>query len=623
MGAGMAWDPGSGRMVLFGGITEPDSSDQRYAYDDTWEWTGRRWEQKFPAVHPPARNGVVMVTDQIRERVILFGGAAADNQTFSDTWSYTQGVWRLLNPPASPPPRRYAGGTYDPATDRIIIYGGVAGEDEILTDTWEFDGTTWRQLAAAGPQLTGPTLVIDEDSGELLLVGVEITGGTFEGRTYRWSGTEWVRLEPATQPRCVAQTGMVWQQHNGDIVLHGGACPSGAMNPDTFKWTGSDWSKVTTTGTAGIVFGHSMAYDPLRQEILLFGGTDLAARSSTYRYRDGRWTIELTAGAQPGARSLFVFETATFDGVTSHYLFGGLETGLPRSDLWRLDGNIWRRVSVEGGPTACSYPAGAFDAARSRLVIVCEDRKVWEFSGSAWKENAPPDDGPTGRRWASVEYDPVRKNIVMFGGYDFPSYLNETWTWNGTRWTEVEQRRNAPFGRALTSMFWDPINQKMTIFGGIGRETDNDRIERLGDMWVFNGTQWTEVTPASLPPIRYGASVVWDPTRGTQGAAVMFGGKSEKEIYLNDEWQWNGSTWTQVQSANPPSARMNAGMVFDADSMAVIHYGGYAGRYFAELYWLKDGAWTLIPPRERGRRGVPRPGIGADGLTPIGRSLFD
>lgn len=624
MAAGLAWDPGSERLVLFGGMTEPDSSDMRIPYDDTWEWTGRRWELQLPATHPSARGGMVMVTDQARDRVVLFGGGGSNDESLADTWSYTNGVWTRLSPPASPPARRFAGGTYDPAIDRVIVFGGVNADDEILTDTWEFDGTTWRQLAAAGPRLTGPSIVVDEDSGELLLVGIAISEGSFEGRTYRWSGTEWVQLAPATQPKCVAQSAMVWQEHNGEIILHGGVCPDTAMNGETFKWTGSDWSKITTAGTPGIVFAPSIAYDRVRQESILFGGNDLTTRWSTYRFRDARWRLEVTTGWQPGARSLFVFETATFGGETAHYLFGGLEAGLTRTDLWRLDGNIWRRVTVSDGPEGCAYPAGAFDEGRSVLVLVCQDQTVWEFNGTEWKEFEEPTDGPSGRRWASMEYDPVRKNVVMFGGYDAPSYLAETWTWNGIRWTEIDPSRNDPDGRALTSMFWDPIKQRMTIFGGIGRRNDDDKIQRYGDMWTFNGTSWTEVTPAALPPIRYGATVEWDPSRGSQGAAVMFGGKSEDEIYLNEEWEWNGTTWTQVQSANAPSPRMNAGMVWDAELNALIHYGGYAGRYFPELYWLKDGSWQLVPPRERGRPGVPRPGFGS-GETRVGvpRSAFD
>ena len=625
MAAGLAFDPGSQRLVLFGGLTQPDSSNQRIPYDDTWEWTGRRWVLKTPAIHPSARAGMVMVTEKARNRILLFGGTSGGTDSFDDTWTYTRGEWTLLDPPASPPGRRYAAGAYDPAIDRVIVFGGVNAADETLTDTWEFDGTTWRQLAADGPKLTAPTMAVDEDSGERLLIGIELTTpGAFEGRTYRWNGSGWTRLTPATQPRCVAQSAMVWQEHNGEIFLHGGACPDSALNGETFRWTGEDWAKVTLTGTPGIVFGHAMAYDPVRQETILHAGTDLAIRSTTYRFRNGRWTLEPTAGLQPGARSLMVFETATFNGETTQYLFGGLETGFTRTDLWKLEGDIWRKVTVADGPEGCGYPVGAFDPNRSVLVIVCQDERVWEFNGTSWKKFETLDPKPSGRQWASMEYDPVRRNMVMYGGYDFPTYLDETWTWNGIRWTEIDTRRDDPDGRALTSMFWDPITQKMMMFGGIGRPNDNAAIQRYGDMWSFDGTRWTEVTPSTLPPIRYGAAVAWDPTRGTSGAAVMFGGKSELEVYLNEEWEWNGTTWRKVESANTPSPRMNSGFTWDPVSMALVHYGGYAGRYFPDLLWLRDGVWQYIPFRPRGVRGVPRPGFGAiGGDSLVARPAFD
>ena len=49
----MAYDPTTTHMILFGGITAVDSGTARaYHLNDTWEWTGSRWFQRFPAHSP-------------------------------------------------------------------------------------------------------------------------------------------------------------------------------------------------------------------------------------------------------------------------------------------------------------------------------------------------------------------------------------------------------------------------------------------------------------------------------------------------------------------------------------------------------------------------------------------
>lgn len=622
--AGLAYDPGSQRLVLFGGFSDPDRASIRYGYNDTWEWTGNRWVLMAPAQHPSGRAGVVMVTDPNRGHIVLFGGGTGENDNHNDTWTYTRGEWTRLETPDAPSPRRFAAGAFDPARDRLIIFGGLTGKSTALRDTWEFDGTTWRQIDEEGPDIAGPSLVVDEDSGEILLIGMSVTSSTeFETRTYRWTDGEWVRLEPETSPPCTSQSAVVWQQHNGEILLSGGACPTGAVSSEVFVWRDENWVEVETSGTIGAVTSHSIAYDPVRRESIIFGGNEGFAfnRSSTHRYRDGRWRIEPTSGFHPGARTLAVFETATFNGETAQYLFGGLEAGFQRNDLWKLVGTNWQRVRTEGGPTDCGFPVGAFDSDRQRLVISCADGKLWEFDGSAWKQFSDLKPAPENRRWASMEYDPVRRRTVLFGGFAGFSYLNDTWLWDGTRWTRAE-KSGAPDGRALTTMFWDPIQKRMTIFGGIGRKSDNDRIQRYGDMWVFDGTRWSEVKPASSPGPRYGAQAEWDPSRER---VVMFGGKSGEEIYLGEEWEWNGTTWSRVDSVNAPTPRMNAAMAWDPVSGSLIHFGGYAGLHFADLFFVRDGVWSAVPYRPLRVRPVRPPRAGADSVVRPGvsRSSLD
>src|SRR5438067_3713471 len=121
----MVYDANVKRIVLFGGTTAIDAGTRlAYDLDDTWEWNGARWVERFLDVHPSKRSAHVMVWDSNRSRTILFGGHDALNYD-NDTWSYANGVWTQLNTPNQPSARVLSGATFDPIRDRIVIYGGT------------------------------------------------------------------------------------------------------------------------------------------------------------------------------------------------------------------------------------------------------------------------------------------------------------------------------------------------------------------------------------------------------------------------------------------------------------------------------------------------------------------
>ena len=63
----MAYDPGTGQLVLFGGY------DGGFL-DDTWTWNGSTWTQMTPATSPPARDSASMAYDPGTGQLVLFGG---------------------------------------------------------------------------------------------------------------------------------------------------------------------------------------------------------------------------------------------------------------------------------------------------------------------------------------------------------------------------------------------------------------------------------------------------------------------------------------------------------------------------------------------------------------------
>src|SRR5262249_20644785 len=61
----------------------------------------------------------------------------------------------------------------------------------------------------------------------------------------------------------------------------------------------------------------------------------------------------------------------------------------------------------------------------------------------------------------------------------------------------------------------------------------------LNDLWSFNGTTWTQLTPASSPSPRLGAALANDGFGG-----LFLGGGVDATGVLIDLWQFSGGSWT-------------------------------------------------------------------------------
>jgi N-acetylneuraminic acid mutarotase len=144
----MAYDPGTGKIIMFGGYDGDVELDDTWAYDPaTNSWT----ELKPTGAGPPARRFDSMVYDPLGKTMILFGGSRSDpgpegGTWLNDTWAYdpAANVWTELKP-AGPLPsaRGLQSMVYDPMGSRVIMFGGAysapsTGEGVDLNDTWAY-----------------------------------------------------------------------------------------------------------------------------------------------------------------------------------------------------------------------------------------------------------------------------------------------------------------------------------------------------------------------------------------------------------------------------------------------------------------------------------------------------
>lgn len=601
-GPRMVFDDSTKTIVLFGGLTINDLGTARsYELDETWIWNGERWIQQYPAHVPPGRDSHVMVYDSSRHRAVMFGGRGAAGE-LTDTWIYENGDWSELATPNAPPKRILAGAAFDAIRDRVVLFGGTTlvttgktGSFTPLYDTWEFDGTTWTRTIESGPQVQKPNLVFDESRNQLLLIGIN---EKFETQMYAYDGAArvWNKLTPETLPPCVNEAAATYNRNEQKIFLLGGVCSvEGNRSPSTeevYMWDGTTWTKTDTKTQLFRVSNPGIAFDAERNAVVVFGGTTAFSvpRHDTYRFAEGDW-VTLTDTVAPGPRSLFGMDSDPANKTL--YLVGGLTDLDYFSDFWKYHDGAWEKIAAEKGPQ-CLSPLAAFDTDRSKLVVVCPDSSIFEFDGTAWTAVSDPKKKPPARRFSNLVYDRNAKKTILFGGFDDQGeYTSRTWSWDGSAWTELKKRR--PHARSLASMWYDPILKKTVVFGGLGRRDTNTKIERYEDMWAFDGSGWSEIKPSAFPATRYGAQAGVDPRTGH---TFLFGGiRTEtdqkglkKQVYADDTWEWDGSTWRLVPTAANAPARENGALIFNPSTERMELFFGWSGFYRSDV-------WALTQPK--------------------------
>src|SRR5438552_556492 len=106
-----------------------------------------------------------------------------------------------------------------------------------------------------------------------------------------------------------------------------------------------------------------------------------------------------------------------------------------------------------------------------------------------------PSTSPPARAGHAMAYDPVSKQVLVFGGYDDPGYRNDTWTWDGSTWTK-QAPATSPAPRAGSGIAFDRVTRQLVMFGGFSGSG------YLGDTWTWDGSisSWTRRNTPTRPP---------------------------------------------------------------------------------------------------------------------------
>lgn len=386
-----------------------------------------------------------------------------------------------------------------------------------------------------------------------------------------------------------------------------------------------------------------MAYDPVRQRVVLFGGANGALYlGDTWEFDGARWTLAATNGPPARRGHKMVYDTAN----RRTLLVGGYVPGQTGSvDVWAWDGATWRLID-DAGPAftfstlAQNQAAIAFDQSRAVLVLVLSNGQTWEFSGvpGGWTQKSAP--GPSARRGMAMGYDRISGLTYLFGGTIGAARQSDTWSWDGEVWQNLNI--SGPSARTEARTAFDTAHNRLLLYGGTGPAS-----VRLRDTWAFDGTAWQQLLatgPTTMasnggaalvfdgethqtillggnvspwadictldadatgwtqtvfgPGSRSGAAAAYDAARGR---AVVFGGLGSTRF--GDTWEFDGGRWMQVATTGP-SARNESAMAYDPVRHRTVLFGGNTGVVNGETWEWDGAAWTLVSstgpsPRDR------------------------
>ena len=281
---------------------------------------------------------------------------------------------------------------YHPQLQQMLLVNCVPEPSKEMPLTiWGWDGTQWQKVTEGGPpgRILGGA-AYDEKRNVLVLYGgrsVELEPCSQE--TWEWDGQAWTKKE-AQPPTACDHVKMVYDTARGESILFSGLDPSKNPVNETWSWNGEGWKLLSQEGPESR--GHfGFVYDPNHDQTLLYGGYTRTATDEFWVWKDNTWEKINFPG--PGTLSHFGM---TYDtNANALYIFGGATSASTFSSLtdktWALTGGSWRELSSASFPSKRGSPA--------------------------------------------MGYDPVRKRIVLYGGFEAgQNKLGDTWEWDGQQW---------------------------------------------------------------------------------------------------------------------------------------------------------------------------------------------
>jgi hypothetical protein len=157
-----------------------------------------------------------------------------------------------------------------------------------------------------------------------------------------------------------------------------------------------------------------------------------------------------------------------------------------------------------------------------------------------------------------------------------------TWTRIDPQAAGLDPQKPWPQSRIAPAMAFCLSTGKIYVFGGEASVGSNV----LDDTWEWDGNSWSQVGSDIRPSGRAEAAMAYDPSRKS---LIMFGGWTNPPLppyatpdgVLADTWEWSCGTrqWSQLLPTASPDPVQAHGMVTDSGRAKVLLFGGQRSVY--------------------------------------------
>lgn len=276
-GFALAYDKDREKVLLFGGF----NIKTRAIHNDTWEWDGNVWWEVpiDQSNRPEPRFIMPVVYDSVHKKIVMYGGGDVDKWIgYEETWEFDGQQWSKKS--ISGPGVRYGHGmAFDEVRGKVVVFGGMNSQLKQLNDFWEYDGNMWTQIKPSVVPSPRAFTSMAYDSNKKL---VYIFGGSDNAKAFNelwtWDGINCKKISESGPVERIL-SGMAYDSKRKMIVIFGGG--SDVRNGmdvykelgDTWEWDGNQWYQINCIGPISRLF-FMMAYDMKRDKIVMFGGTD-------------------------------------------------------------------------------------------------------------------------------------------------------------------------------------------------------------------------------------------------------------------------------------------------------------------------------------------------------------
>lgn len=321
-----------------------------------------------------------------------------------------------------------------------------------------------------------------------------------------------------------------------------------------------EWTKAAD-GQIGPRQAPALFWFPQRKQFILLGGLvshehqgdrpyDVLAWDDSAK----QWRNDLPPAAQARGEE---FGPVSDPGFKSPYFELADRDGLARPQPQQaLLGNQWAYAPWDGkvyalmcGRTLCYDPVA----------------RQWQDLQPSVGPASPTRSYKESLNWGALCADPVRREIVLFGGCGLPvaGGCPGTWVYSPERneWRDLKLKVQPP-PRAMSPLVFDPVSKKILLFGG-------DGLDQLrADTWLYDPETrtWEERRPAIGPAPRFGHALLFLPrskkllliggngyTSSTSYQAMLYR-RLPLEVWT---YEVSGNAWTLISRAEQEIPRAN------------------------------------------------------------------